>query len=48
MNDFSKMLLLVLLVAYVVSPIDLCPGPIDDALMIALYLFNQKSVSSEY
>lgn len=48
MNDFSKMLLFVLLIAYVVSPIDLCPGPIDDALMIVFYLLNQKKLSSEY
>ena len=31
-----KALLFVLLVGYVVSPVDLVPGPIDDAILIVI------------
>lgn len=36
MNGIVKAMLLVLLVVYILSPVDLCPGPIDD---IILFLF---------
>jgi len=34
MNSIVKGMLLVLLIVYVLSPVDLCPGPIDDILLI--------------
>ena len=37
-NSFMKTLLLVLIVMYVLSPIDGCPGPIDDAIVAFLGL----------
>ncbi len=37
MNGILKGMLVMLLVVYIVSPIDLCPGPIDDIL---LFLFS--------
>ena len=34
MNGVGKVMLMLLLVIYVVSPVDLCPGPIDDIILI--------------
>ena len=36
MNGIFKVMLFVLLLIYFVSPIDLCPGPIDDLIAIVL------------
>ncbi len=35
MSDFAKGMLVVLMLIYIVSPVDLAPGPVDD-LIIAL------------
>ena len=37
MSGTMKLILLVLLVIYVVSPVDLVPGPIDDAILCLMY-----------
>jgi hypothetical protein len=37
-----KILLLVILAIYVISPVDLCPGPVDDIIFILLYLAGNK------
>ncbi len=42
MNNFFKAVLVILIVAYIVSPIDLVPGPIDDALLILFALGGNK------
>ena len=42
MNKLGKIALLAFVLLYVVSPIDLCPGPIDDILMILLALAAKK------
>lgn len=36
MNNFGKFLLTVFMIIYVVSPIDACPGPIDDIFVIII------------
>lgn len=36
MNGFMKVMLLVFVVLYGLSPVDACPGPIDDILLMAL------------
>ena len=36
MNGIVKGMLLALIIAYVVSPIDLCPGPVDDLILMAM------------
>lgn len=38
MNRFWKGFLFALLIAYVVSPVDIAPGPVDDILAIILYM----------
>ena len=32
MSGFAKGMMFILVLLYVVSPVDLCPGPIDDLL----------------
>ena len=34
MNGILKGMLVVLLIVYVVSTLDLCPGPIDDIILL--------------
>ena len=36
MNNFGKLLLTIFAIIYVVSPIDACPGPIDDIIVILI------------
>lgn len=45
MNNNFKIILLVALILYVISPIDAMPGPIDDAILCiayGLYARNQS------
>ena len=42
MSDVAKGMLLVLVVLYVLSPIDVCPGPVDDLLVILFGLAANK------
>ncbi len=41
-NNFLKGILFALLVVYVISPLDLAPGPVDDLLLILLSAANTK------
>ena len=34
MNGVLKGMLLVLLIIYIVSPVDFCPGPVDDIILL--------------
>lgn len=43
MNKFVKGILFALLAIYVISPADLCPGPIDDVLAILIYFAANKN-----
>lgn len=42
MNDIMKGMLIVLVILYVVSPLDLCPGPIDDIVVVLLAFAANK------
>lgn len=42
MNGVAKGMILVLMVLYIVSPIDACPGPIDDLLVLFIGLAARK------
>ena len=42
-NKFLKGLLFILLAVYVISPADLCPGPIDDLLAILIYFMANRN-----
>ena len=42
-NGFIKGMLFAMLAIYVISPLDLAPGPVDDLLMIILnYIINTR------
>lgn len=42
MEGVMRGMLIVLVILYIVSPIDLCPGPIDDILVLLLGIAAQK------
>lgn len=44
MNQITKVLLLVFMVIYVISPIDAVPGPIDDLIVILLSMAAQRKM----
>lgn len=46
MNDVMKGMLIILVVIYVISPIDFVPGPVDDLIVILLELANQKKLEN--
>ena len=42
MDKTMKGMLMILAILYVISPLDACPGPIDDILLIMFALASQK------
>lgn len=36
MDDFIKVCVVVFIILYIVSPVDACPGPIDDVVVALL------------
>ena len=44
MNGMAKGMILVLMILYIVSPIDLCPGPIDDLIILLAGIAAQKNL----
>ena len=42
MENVMRGMLLVLVILYIVSPADLCPGPMDDLLVLLLGIAAQK------
>ncbi len=46
MNDVMKGMILVLMVLYIVSPIDFCPGPVDDLIVLLAGLASRKRIGS--
>lgn len=42
MSDVAKGIIIVLMILYIVSPIDACPGPIDDILVLLIGLAATK------
>lgn len=36
MNDVIKGMILVLMILYIVSPLDACPGPLDDFIVLLI------------
>lgn len=45
MSGVAKGMLIVVMVLYIVSPIDLCPGPVDDIIVLLVGLAAQKGIS---
>ena len=48
MNDVAKGMLILLMILYIVSPIDACPGPIDDIIVaiIGFAATRRKAIDS--
>jgi len=46
MSDVAKGMILVLMILYIVSPIDACPGPIDDLIVLFIGLAARKRVGT--
>ena len=46
MSDVGKGMLLVLVILYVISPVDACPGPVDDIIVLLIGLAAQKGIGS--
>ena len=46
MNAIAKGMLLVLIGLYIVSPLDMCPGPIDDLLVLLIGIAANKALNS--
>ena len=47
MEGIMKGMLIVLVVLYVISPVDFVPGPIDDLLVVLLGIAGTKKLSAE-
>ena len=45
MNGVVKGMILVLMILYIVSPVDACPGPIDDIIVLLIGLAASKGKS---
>mgnify|MGYP003207205901 CR=1 FL=1 len=46
MSGVIKGMLIILMILYIISPIDFVPGPIDDILVLLLGIASQKGVSA--
>ena len=42
MNNVIKGMLIMVIILYIVSPVDFCPGPVDDLMVLLLGLASQK------
>ena len=45
MSGVAKGMILVLMILYIVSPLDACPGPIDDIIVLLIGLAASKGTS---
>ncbi len=46
-NQFLIILLLVVVAIYIISPLDLVPGPIDDVILAIVTLLARKRLASK-
>lgn len=46
MSSMGKGVLLVLMILYIVSPIDFCPGPVDDLIVLLIGIAAQKGIGA--
>lgn len=45
MNDVMRGLILVLMILYILSPLDACPGPLDDFIVILISMAARKGLA---
>ncbi|MDE6435164.1 MAG: hypothetical protein K2L07_13150 [Lachnospiraceae bacterium] len=44
MSNILKGIILVVMIIYIVSPIDACPGPIDDLIVLFIGMAARKGI----
>lgn len=42
MNDVMKGMLLILAILYILSPVDLMPGPVDDLIILLMVIGSRR------
>lgn len=47
MDGVMKGMLIVLVILYVISPVDFVPGPVDDILVVLLGIAAQKRIAAD-
>lgn len=45
MDDFMRAAILIFMILYLVLPIDACPGPIDDAVVILIRMALRRQLA---
>ncbi len=48
MEKLTKWLIITALALYVISPVDLAPGPVDDAIAILIYMIAARRKRARY
>lgn len=46
-NGFLKGVLLIAVIAYIISPVDLCVGPVDDLIVLLLGFCARRKLSEK-
>lgn len=46
MSDIAKGMILVLMILYIFSPVDACPGPIDDLIVLVIGIAARKGIET--
>ena len=44
-SGYLKSVILILVIVYMISPIDVCPGPVDDLIVLLMGLAAQKKMN---
>lgn len=47
MSNTTKIIFLLLLIIYTISPVDCMPGPVDDIILWIIYGIAQKKLSDK-
>ena len=47
MNGVAKVVLLTLMLLYIASPVDLCPGPVDDLIVLMIGIAAQNRIGKK-
>ena len=47
MNNVMKGIIIMAVIIYIVSPIDIAPGPIDDILVLLMGIAASKKISTD-
>lgn len=44
MGNTVKGMIIIIMILYIVSPVDFCPGPIDDIIVLLIGIASQKGI----